>query len=190
MRRGVVAGLLAVVLLATVGTSRAEAGDIRITTVSCRGEFVDVRNVSNRPRNLQGFRLFDRNKVHRFDFPSVNVPSGAKVRVWAAGKSGGPIVRWYTGWNQAIWDDHGETAMLVNPNRDVVSRLRCGDALPPDPPPPPNCQGYSPCLPPGPDVDCAGGGGDGPRFVQGPVRVTGSDPYDLDRDGNGWGCQS
>ena len=48
--------------------------------------------------------------------------------------------------------------------------------------------GYSPCIPPGPDVDCAGGGGDGPRFVQGPVRVTGSDPYHLDGDHNGVGC--
>jgi RTX calcium-binding nonapeptide repeat (4 copies) len=43
-----------------------------------------------------------------------------------------------------------------------------------------DCQGYSPCLPPGPDVDCKGGGGDGPRYVQGPVKVTGSDPYGLD----------
>jgi endonuclease YncB( thermonuclease family) len=48
--------------------------------------------------------------------------------------------------------------------------------------------GYSPCIPPGPDVDCRGGSGDGPRYVDGPVRVTGSDPYDLDRDDNGVGC--
>ncbi len=40
--------------------------------------------------------------------------------------------------------------------------------------------GYSPCIPPGPDVDCAGGSGNGPRYVQGPVYVTGSDPYGLD----------
>lgn len=50
-----------------------------------------------------------------------------------------------------------------------------------------DCQGYSPCIPPGPDVDCLGGGG-GPRFVSGPVRVTGSDPYGLDGNGNGVGC--
>jgi resuscitation-promoting factor RpfB len=52
-----------------------------------------------------------------------------------------------------------------------------------------DCQGYSPCIPPGPDVDCLGGTGDGPRFVSGPVRVTGSDPYGLDGDGNGVGCE-
>jgi endonuclease YncB( thermonuclease family) len=49
--------------------------------------------------------------------------------------------------------------------------------------------GYSPCIPPGPDVDCRGGSGNGPRYVDGPVRVTGSDPYDLDSDGDGVGCE-
>lgn len=48
--------------------------------------------------------------------------------------------------------------------------------------------GYTPCIAPGADVDCAGGGGDGPRYVNGPVHVTGSDPYGLDSDGNGVGC--
>ena len=53
----------------------------------------------------------------------------------------------------------------------------------------PDCTpGYDPCIPPGPDVDCAGGTGNGPRYVTGPVYVTGSDPYDLDRDGDGVGC--
>ena len=52
-----------------------------------------------------------------------------------------------------------------------------------------NCTpGYDPCIAPGPDVDCQGGGGDGPRFVAGPVRVTGSDPYALDGNGDGRGC--
>ena len=54
-----------------------------------------------------------------------------------------------------------------------------------------NCtSGYSPCLPRAYDYDCRGNGGDGPKYIDGPVRVTGSDPYDLDRDGNGVGCQS
>ena len=57
------------------------------------------------------------------------------------------------------------------------------------PPPPSNCtSGYSPCLTPASDYDCANGSGDGPKYVTGTVRVTGSDPYDLDRDGDGYGC--
>jgi resuscitation-promoting factor RpfB len=39
------------------------------------------------------------------------------------------------------------------------------------------------------DVDCAGGTGDGPRYVQGPVDVSGGDPYGLDADGDGTGCE-
>ena len=51
-----------------------------------------------------------------------------------------------------------------------------------------NCTpGYSPCLPPASDYDCSGGSGDGPKYT-GRVSVTGSDPYDLDRDGDGVGC--
>jgi hypothetical protein len=38
------------------------------------------------------------------------------------------------------------------------------------------------------DVDCAGGSGNGPAYVQGPVRVVGTDIYDLDRNGDGVGC--
>lgn len=46
------------------------------------------------------------------------------------------------------------------------------------------------CLPlHGPDVDCAGGGGDGPLFVEGPVRIVGPDPYRLDRDKDGVACE-
>jgi micrococcal nuclease len=72
-----------------------------------------------------------------------------------------------------------------------TSRSQCPapKPRPPSPPPATNCQGYSPCLPPGGDVDCAGGSGDGPRYVNGPVYVHGSDPYDLDRDGDGVACE-
>jgi hypothetical protein len=50
--------------------------------------------------------------------------------------------------------------------------------------------GYSPCLPPASDYDCAGGSGNGPKYVDGPVTVTGSDPYGLDADNDGVGCES
>lgn len=49
---------------------------------------------------------------------------------------------------------------------------------------------YSGCVPIADDVDCAGGSGNGPAYVSGPVRVTGSDIYDLDRDGDGIACDS
>lgn len=52
-----------------------------------------------------------------------------------------------------------------------------------------NCTpGYSPCLPPASDYDCIGGSGDGPEYT-GRVTVTGSDPYGLDSDNDGVGCE-
>lgn len=46
------------------------------------------------------------------------------------------------------------------------------------------------CVPIASDVDCAGGSGNGPRYVQGPVYVVDYDIYDLDSDGDGVGCES
>ena len=40
------------------------------------------------------------------------------------------------------------------------------------------------------EYDCAGFGGDGPRYVEGPVEVVGSDLFGLDHNGNGIGCES
>lgn len=45
------------------------------------------------------------------------------------------------------------------------------------------------CVPIASDVDCAGGTGDGPAYVVGPVRVIGSDIYRLDHDHDGIGCE-
>lgn len=44
--------------------------------------------------------------------------------------------------------------------------------------------GYSPCLPRVADLNCS----DIPDSKK-PIRVTGSDPYRLDGDGDGWGCE-
>jgi uncharacterized protein YabE (DUF348 family) len=46
------------------------------------------------------------------------------------------------------------------------------------------------CVPVASDVDCAGGSGDGPAYVSGPVRVIGEDIYRLDRDGDGIACDT
>jgi hypothetical protein len=67
----------------------------------------------------------------------------------------------------------------ARPGRTVVLTISTG------------CEpGYSVCLNPLlSDYDCAGGTGDGPAYVSGPVRVTGFDPFGLDADGNGIGCE-
>ncbi len=69
-----------------------------------------------------------------------------------------------------------------------------GGSPPPPPSPPPTvtdtngsgaCQpGYSPCLPIVGDLDCA----DIADELK-PIRVTGDDPYNLDGNDDGWGCE-
>ena len=45
------------------------------------------------------------------------------------------------------------------------------------------------CVPIASDVDCAGGSGNGPDYVRGPVQVVGTDVYGLDSDDDGIGCE-
>jgi hypothetical protein len=45
------------------------------------------------------------------------------------------------------------------------------------------------CVPIASDVDCAGGSGNGPAYVEGPIHVVGRDIYGLDRDGDGIACR-
>jgi Excalibur calcium-binding domain len=104
--------------------------------------------------------------------------SGRVVRQYFRG-------RWLLASRDDSWAAVAVRIRKTSGGRVHLSKSDC----PPPPPPPPDCQGYSPCIPPGPDVDCAGGSGDGPRYVNGPVYVEGSDPYGLDSDGDGVGCE-
>jgi PASTA domain len=79
---------------------------------------------------------------------------------------------------------------------DTVITLVVAKA-PPAPPPttaPSNCDPAYPdvCLHVGVgDYDCSGGSGNGPNYVEGPVRVLPPDPFDLDgNDNDGLGCES
>lgn len=53
------------------------------------------------------------------------------------------------------------------------------------------CNPYYPsvCLDKQGDYDCASGSGNGPNYVSGPITVLPPDPYGLDRDGDGIGCE-
>ena len=48
---------------------------------------------------------------------------------------------------------------------------------------------YSGCVPNASDVDCAGGSGDGPAYLDGTVSVIGDDVYGLDRNKDGTACE-
>lgn len=60
----------------------------------------------------------------------------------------------------------------------------------PEPEPASNCDSnYSGCVPIASDVDCGGGSGDGPAYLDGTVTVLGSDVYGLDSDSDGTACE-
>jgi hypothetical protein len=130
----------------------------------------------------------DPNRLKGESAISTEGANGEKTQIWkdSAYKP--------TGCNQNTRVLEKESTTL-DPVTEITS-VGTKELPPPTPPPvsvqPPasNCTpGYSPCIPPGSDVDCAGGTGNGPRYVSGPVYVTGSDSYGLDRDGNGIGCE-
>jgi hypothetical protein len=69
---------------------------------------------------------------------------------------------------------------------------------PPAPKPPATVAPPRACNPSYPDVclrdgigdyDCAGGSGNGPNYARGPIRVRAPDPFELDSDHDGWGCE-
>ncbi|MPZ27889.1 MAG: hypothetical protein GEV12_16130 [Micromonosporaceae bacterium] len=92
----------------------------------------------------------------------------------------------------------GKRRVDTDVTRDPVDRVVVVGTKPAEPEPPveeeeaeSDCHpGYTgACVPFASDVDCAGGSGDGPAYVRGPVRIVGDDEYDLDRDGDGVACE-
>lgn len=81
-------------------------------------------------------------------------------------------------------------AVGTGEKRERESKPKREKASEPKPEPEPECHpNYEgACVPIASDVDCAGGSGNGPAYVRGPVRVVGPDVYDLDRDGDGIAC--
>jgi hypothetical protein len=119
-------------------------------------------------------------------------------------------VRCRVRWDHGQWRYSGAVDMKNDPEdpqnslvyRTTVRRKRLhtpSKAAPSKPTPsrpaptPSNCDpNYSgACLKPNvSDYDCAGGSGDGPYYVQGPITVVGDDHYGLDADGDGVACES
>jgi hypothetical protein len=103
------------------------------------------------------------------------------------------------GWSfekaRAYYDDHGQPAHMDAdgdgiPCETVYGEVRGSGSAPA---PGKDCDPSYPdaCLKVGiGDYDCAGGSGNGPNCVEGPVTVRGPDPFGLDDDGDGVGCEA
>lgn len=85
-------------------------------------------------------------------------------------------------------DIPGSTSFRLNPETGELE----AETVPSSPDTRICTPGYTPCVEyqRGEDYDCAGGTGDGPHYIGGPVFVEpGWDQYRLDGDGDGVGCE-
>jgi hypothetical protein len=199
----------------TWGPYKSRTRGIERRTYRLRVQLVEASRESDRDIHLVVASRVDRSKTMIVEFPDTACSGAARSAHRAEMKSAwdrlladcGSIGSGYvklrgtaTITGVGFWDDvHGQPG--VAPNGIELHPVlgysgSCSRAPRPVPTggPGANCTpGYSPCLPEGPsDYDCYGGGGDGPAYTQPGVvyTVTGSDPYRLDTDGDGLGCES
>jgi len=132
-----------------------------------------------------------------FQETTVNDATMAKgtTRVTTAGVPGEKTVTYtvtYTNGTETSRQETSSTITRPPVNQVTAIGTKVSAPKPPAPPAPPasNCNpNYSPCVPNASDVDCAGGGGNGPVYVTGPIRVIGTDVYKLDSDHDGIACE-
>ncbi|MEO9325709.1 G5 domain-containing protein [Nocardioides sp. C4-1] len=170
---------LVLALLAPVGTAsaRVPAGDRAAATSSAAPAERAVVHKTVKKRWTMPFRT----RVVRTN----DLPRGT-TKVSRKGRTGVKLVVW-----RITYDDGHQvskkkvrTKIVRRPVARIVlkgtrthTEQRCD----------PNYSGA--CVPIASDVDCAGGSGNGPAYVDGPVYVVGDDIYGLDSDGDGVGCE-
>lgn len=138
--------------------------------------------------------------THVVPFAQVSVDDGSlasgTTAVTTVGVTGSREEKWVVTYTDGV-----ETGRVLRSDTVVIAPIdevtSVGTYVAPPPPAPvpfvqsstcdPNYSGA--CVPIDSDVDCAGGSGNGPSYVRGPVTVIGSDIYDLDRDGDGVACE-
>ena len=140
-------------------------------------------------------------EVVALPFTKQTVEDGALVKgntvVRTAGRDGSKTVTWSVRTQGGI--EVGRTVTREQVTRQPVTEVTAvGTKAPTSTPAPkptsttaaqcdPNYSGA--CVPVASDVDCAGGSGNGPAYVRGPVQVVGRDIYGLDADHDGIGCE-
>lgn len=84
------------------------------------GEYVLVRNATERAVDLIGWTITDGDVKHTFTFPAFTLAPGAEVKVWSkGGVADGANLYW--GNRGAIWNNTGDTGTLTDASGAVVS---------------------------------------------------------------------
>jgi hypothetical protein len=198
--RKIAAGLLAAAIV-VVGAGGAVAGPSE-TPVAASADLVRVPSKSATPSPTPTPEISYGNEevLTELPFAAVTIDDpNALVGTSSASVAGAPGVKTTT-YRVTYVDGVATTRELVGEVTttapiDAVTAVGSKPIPAPAPAPAPVAapSGCDPnysgqCVPIASDVDCAGGSGDGPGYTAGPVRVIGSDIYDLDRDGDGIAC--
>lgn len=105
-----------------MGAPEGPSGPLRIVGVAYdppEGEHIVLENLSSIPVDLSGWMIRDTAR-HRLRLPSRMAPPSARMRVFTgAGRSAGTDV--YLGRRASVWNNEGDTAVLVNPQGELVS---------------------------------------------------------------------
>ncbi|MGQ0849357.1 MAG: lamin tail domain-containing protein [Actinomycetota bacterium] len=86
-------------------------------------ETVVIENTGSTEIDLAGFVLRDESSVHRFTFPSRLVPPAGMVSV-ASGQGDTPSATFVWSIGEAVWNNSGDTAFLLDRHGRIVSTYR------------------------------------------------------------------
>ena len=111
---------LVVYRAAITGIHADAAGDDRR---NLNGEYVLVRNTGAAAINLVGWKLDAGDRSQRFTLGSYPLKRGATVRIHT-GRGTTRAGRLYLGSGRPIWNNDGDTAILIDPHNIVVSPYR------------------------------------------------------------------
>lgn len=86
------------------------------------GEYVRITNTTNSGINMNSWTLRDEGRKHSFTFPSFMIAPGAVVQIWTKGGQN-DATNLYWGQRGAVWNNTGDTAILLDANGKEVSRF-------------------------------------------------------------------
>ncbi len=85
------------------------------------GEWVKIANSGPDPVTMTGWRLSDEGNKHVYRFPSFTISPGSSVTVYT-GSGRNTATDLYMGFSQAVWNNDGDTATLIDTAGNIISQ--------------------------------------------------------------------
>jgi hypothetical protein len=195
---GAIAGVFSV--LAVLGSAGgSKQANLESTNTGVLGAQAENNNEPKEKAPVITTKEVTETQVIPFESTTVTDPNLAKgtTRVTTVGVAGVSTLTYKVTYADGVETKRVSASNVVTtPPINQVTSVGTYVYVAPAPKPAPTPQAnsscspnYSGCVPIASDVDCAGGSGNGPAYASGPFNVIGYDIYDLDRDGNGVGCE-